>query len=257
MNKRRFLAAGSLALLLPPQLNPAFAGGPTFQVDALVLLDAYRTLVEEHLAGILTTLKVVARSPEARSGKWEEVKPLVEEMGKDIPSQAAVWYALPDGSYDTAADGHTDQNLSDRAYFPALMSGQDVIGALVVSKSTGHRSVIVAAPVVVDGKTVAALGVSVRARLLSDIVTKRTNMPPSVVLYALDATGKTALHRDPEQMFHYPSDMGDASLNHAVAEIMAGTTGTLTYSSHGKEHPVAYAASRLTGWKFVLVGEPG
>ena len=255
MNKRRFLAVGALALLLSPQLRPASAESPGFTVEAGVALEAYRALVEEHLTAILNVLKAVARTEEARPGDWSKVKPLVGELAKDIVSQAAVWYALPDGSYNTAADGPTDQTLRDRAYFPGLMAGQDVLGALVVSKSTGHRSVIVATPVMVNGKAIAALGVSVRARLLSELVATRTAMPPGLTFYMLDPAGKIVLHRDPDRMFHYPSDMGDPSLDSAVAQIMSGTSGTLSYTSEGNEHALAYTASPVTGWKFVLVRE--
>lgn len=255
MNKRRFLAGGVLALLLTSRLQPAAAEGSSFTVDAQVALEAYRAVVEEHLTGILNALKAVARSSEAMSGDWKQVQPLVAELAKDIVSQAAVWYALPDGSYDTAAGGPTEQSLSDRDYFPGLMAGKDVLGALVVSKSTGHRSVIVATPVMVNGKAVAALGVSVRARLLSELVTTRTAMPAGLTFYTLDPAGRTVLHKDPDRMFHYPSDMGDPSLNQAVAEIMSRPSGALSYASEGKDHALVYTASPVTGWKFVLVRE--
>lgn len=254
MDRRLFLGAAS-ALPVAFHPLPALAAEAGFTVDGRALLAAERVLVEEHLSNVLTALKVAALSADARSGAWEKAKPLVAALAAGIPTEAAVWYAKPDGSYATAAVGPTDQNLRDRDYFPGLISGKDVLGSLVVSKSTGHRSVIVATPVTVDGKVIAALGVSVRARFLSDLAVTRTGMPGDLIFYALDPAGRTALHRDPDKMFHYPSDMGDPSLNDAVRKILAEKSGALAYSFGGRPRQALFEGSQVTGWKFVLVRE--
>lgn len=257
MERRLFLASAASAVMVAAASVPARAEDEGFQVDGRVALEAYRAIVDEYLAGVLTALKGAAKSVEAASGKWDDVKPMIVELASDIVAEAAVWYALPDGSYDTADEGPTENNLKDRDYFPDLLAGKDVLGPLVISKSTGHRSVIVATPVMVDGKMQAALGVSVRARLLSDYVMTRTNMPPELIFYALDGTGKTVLHRDPDKMFQYPSDMGDPSLDDAVKLIMSQESGAVTYSLLGKQRTGLFTKSNLTGWHFVLVHEKG
>jgi len=257
MQRRLFLASAATAVILAAAGVPSPAAAEEFDVDGRVALDAYRALVDEYLAGVLTALKGAAKSVEAASGKWDDVKPMIVELASDIVAEAAVWYALPDGSYDTAEEGPTENNLKDRDYFPDLLAGKDVLGPLVISKSTGHRSVIVATPVMVDGKMQAALGVSVRARLLSDYVMTRTNMPAELIFYALDGTGKTVLHRDPDKMFHYPSDLGDPSLDAAVKVILGEEQGTVTYSLFGKERTALFTTSKLTGWHVVLVHEKG
>lgn len=257
MQRRLFLASAATAVIFAAAGVPSPAAAEEFDVSGRVALEAYRALVDEYLAGVLTALKGAAKSVEAASGKWDDVKPMIVELASDIVAEAAVWYALPDGSYDTAEEGPTENNLKDRDYFPDLLAGKDVLGPLVISKSTGHRSIIVATPVMVDGKMQAALGVSVRARLLSDYVMTRTNMPPELIFYALDGTGKTVLHRDPDKMFHYPSDMGDPSLDAAVKEILGKQSGAVTYSLLGKERTGLFTTSSLTGWHFVLVHEKG
>jgi len=91
---------------------------------------------------------------------------------------ATAWYALPDGRYfATEKDGMSEENLKDRYYFPTLMSGKEVFGDLVVSNSTGHRSVIIAVPVVANGTTEGAIGVSLRVRLLSELVDQHMKLP--------------------------------------------------------------------------------
>jgi hypothetical protein len=255
MQRRLFLVSAACAVMFGSAGAVSRAASEGLEVDGRVALDAYRALVDEYLAGVLTALKGAARSAEAASGKWEAVRPMIVELASGIVAEAAVWYALPDGSYGTAEEGPTPNNLKDRDYFPDLLAGKDVLGPLVISKSTGHRSIIVATPVMVDGKMQAALGVSVRARLLSDYVVTRTNMPADLIFYALDGTGKTVLHRDPEKMFQYPSDMGDPSLDAAVKVILSGESGAVTYSLLGKERTGLFTTSPLTGWRFVLVQE--
>ena len=148
----RLLAALLTSVVLTITPLSASADAPATQnfstVDAQVVLNAYQGLVEEHLSGVLRSAKVIALSTEAKSAKWEKVKPLLDRFSEDLETDATVWFAMPDGRYyATEAKGLTDQNLKDRSYFPSLMAGKDVEGDLVVSKSTGHRSVIVAKPV--------------------------------------------------------------------------------------------------------------
>ena len=137
------------------------------KLDPRVALGTYKGIVEDHLGGVLRTARVIALTSEAQSAKWQSVKPLLDRLSNDLATDATVWFVLPDGSYYSTETGAvSDQNLKDRQYFPKLMAGQDVLGDLVISKSTGHRSIIVASPVMVNGKAVAAVGVSVRVRLL-------------------------------------------------------------------------------------------
>lgn len=252
MLRRRFLATSLGGSLAVASRMPAAAMDASFTVDAFVALNAYRAVVEDHLAGILTSLNITARTQEARSGVWERTKPLLGVLSQGIDTAAAIWLAQPDGSYDTVESGRSEQNLKDRDYFPDLMAGKEVLGSLVISKSTGHRSVIVATPVRDGINTVAAVGVSVRARLLSAMMTTHAAMPDDLIFYAIDSTGKTALHRDPDKMFQFPSDMGDPSLAKAVQDILASDGGSVTYSYQGRSRTAVFVRSQLTGWKFVL-----
>ncbi len=257
MLRRHVLAAVAGGTVAMASGAPARSAEDDFQLDALVAVQAYRAVVDTHLSGVLTALKVCARTADARSGNWEAVKGVLTGLADGIDTEAAIWFARPDGSYNTVEVGPAKQNLSDRAYFPNLLAGKDVLGPLVVSKSTGHRSIITAVPVTEAGKVVGALGVSVRSRLLSDMVIERSSMPADLVLYALDATGKAALHRDPKRMFRYPSDIGDTSLDKATVEILAQEIGRVSYSIEGKTRIAVFARSKLTGWKFVLARDVG
>lgn len=109
----------------------------------------YRGMVEEHTEGIVRYLRIIADTSEARSCKEELYKPLLMRLTENLATDLTTWYVRPDGSYfATEAGGLSEENLKDCEYFPTLMSGKEVFGNLVISKSTGHRSVIIAVPVI-------------------------------------------------------------------------------------------------------------
>jgi len=147
--------------------------------------------------------------------------------------------------------GPTGETLRDRAYFPTLLAGRDVVGALVISKSTGKRSLIIASPVLVDGKMTGAVGVSMDATKLAATVDQAIRFPKDVVFYALDQQGQTALHRAGELIFvSRPTWQRDAQRrgqDHAVA-----ARGCRALSVLGSDRTAVFARSQLTGWVFVL-----
>jgi methyl-accepting chemotaxis protein len=180
---------------------------------------------------------VIAESAEAKSGAWDQCSPLLKKLSDDLATDATAWFVLPDGSYTaTEGDREAEKNLKDRHYFPALMSGKEVFGDLVVSKSTGHRSVIVAMPVVVSGKTIGAVGVSLRVWLLSQLVDAYIPLPANSDFYALERDTHIVLHRKAERMFQTPSDVGDEALGEEFKKLLAERqAGHFEYTLNGKK----------------------
>ena len=253
MQRRTFLL--SSALLTVAAATPAKAGaGPgPFKVDGHIALQAYQALVEDHLTGVLRAIRALAATSDAQTRSWASIRPALDRLSQDLTTDATVWFALPDGSYASTASGPSSETLADRDYFRELMAGDDIEGSLVISKSTGHRSVIVATPVVKEGRVIAAIGASMRARLISQMVAERTGLPDNMTFYALDAKGQTVIHKDPEKMFEYPSDLGDATLKSAVTTILSQRQGSVDYNFGGQFRTAIFNKSDVTGWHFVLV----
>jgi methyl-accepting chemotaxis protein len=181
---------------------------------------------------------------------------MLDRLSDDLETDATVWFALPDGSYySTEAKGLTDQNLKDRPYFPGLMTGEDVEGDLVVSKSTGHRSVIVATPVKHEGQVVAAIGVSLRLRLISQLIENYTRLPDDIYFYSINADGLISTHRYIDRMFKHPADIGDESIGPRFARALASETGQLAYPLLGKNISAIFRKSPILGWHFFLAQE--
>jgi len=244
------LALGLAPLAASSQPAPPIEQG--FSLDARVALNAYQALVEQELAGELVGLKVLAATEEARSGRWARIKGPLTAYSKGEPDAAAVFFARPDGSYFSVEKGLTGESLRDRDYFPGLMAGHDVEGVLVVSKSTGKKSVIVATPIWANGRVIGAFGVSTSVEKLAAQVDRQLGLPKDVVFYALDGQGRTALHRDSTLMFEFPSEMGSETLTDAVREMLSKPDGVVSYEFRGARKTVVFQASKATGWVFAL-----
>ncbi|MDA8434045.1 MAG: cache domain-containing protein [Nitrospiraceae bacterium] len=216
-----------------------------------LLLNAFTALGEGQIEGVVRGLRLLAATAEVQSGKWEEMKGLLSEFGDSGIKAAAVWFALPDGSYYTAEKGPTGLNLKDRPYFPRLLAGKVVAGDLVVSKSTEKRTAVVAVPVRSGGKIVGALGVSLSIGEISRTLDRQMSLPKNMVFYALDPGGRTSLHRDVRLLFEYPSDMGSKSLSEKVREMLSKPEGIVYYDFRGKK-TVLYKKGPLTGWTFAV-----
>ena len=260
MERRAFLSAGiasgtMLAVFVGTSMPTAVAATDLshFKIDGSLVLRAYRSLVEEHFAGVLRGIRALAVTGDAQKGDWASARAALMHLRGDLATAATVWFAQPDGSYATTEIGPTDDNLKDRAYFPKVLAGQDIVGNLVISKSTGERAIIIATPVARLGQVIGVIGVSLSARSISQMVIDRVGMPDNLTFYALDSHGQTAIHKDPKKMFQYPSDMGDPSLKSAIQIILLQPNGMVSYRYSGVDRKAIFDTSELTGWHFVLV----
>jgi hypothetical protein len=247
------LMAGAAASQAPPRAaSPADSAmvDSAFVVDGSVALASFISLTDTHLQKLADFLAVLA-SGDARSGEWARIRGPLAQVGRhNIP--AALWFALPDGSYWTVGEGRAAGNLASRAYFPRLMAGEPVTGALVVSRSTGKSVAIVAVPVRrADGRVIGALGSSIYLDSLSLRLTREMNLPEDVVFYAIDATPIGAVHREVDMIFTEPLKLG-ADLSRAIRDMMAHDHGIVSYEFKHRRRTMLYRRSPVTGWWYAL-----
>ena len=194
------------------------------RMDTKIGVSALVTLADCHISSYANALEALAITQEVQSGDWEEMLGLLAEV-EEAQVHGTMWFVLPDGSYSTVELGQTGKNLSDRAYFPGLMAGNNVLGDLVVSKSTGKKSLIAASPVMRESEVIGGLGVSIFLDDLSTTLTEELALPEDMVFYATTEAGEVALHSDMQIIFE-------------TNPILATN--------------VVYKTSTLTGWRFAL-----
>jgi hypothetical protein len=224
---------------------PASAGA---QADlALVAMIAE---TDGQLKAILRPFEVLTITTAAQSSEWQNIRPLLAALEGKEPD-ARTWYALPDGSYYTVVDGLASANLKSRSYFPVVLAGNESVGIVVVSYSTGKNAAIVAVPVKEAGTVTGVFGASVYLDTLTD--TLKGEIPEPFVFYAIDTEGKFALHSDKGQISRNVTATGaDSSFGRAIAAIRAQDAGTLEYDDGGVHYMARFRSSPLTGWRFVV-----
>ncbi len=243
-----------LVLSLPAmaeEKSPVQDHGGINIADMRLFLNSFAALGEGHVENVLRNLRLIAGTEEARTGEWGKMRGLLTRLEESGIKAAAVWFARPDGSYYSVENGLTGLNISDRQYFPRLMAGDEITGDLVISKSTGKRTAIVAAPVKKNGKIIGALGASLSVEGISRMIDEKMGLPDNMIFYALDQKGQASLHRTSAMLFAYPSDLGSQSLTKTVRKMLAEPEGIETYDFYG-ERTVVFKKFPLTGWVFAI-----
>jgi hypothetical protein len=163
-----------------------------------------------------------------------------------------VWYVRPDGAYYTVDKGLTDEKLSDRSYFLDIMAGREIIGSLVVSKSTGQRSAVIAVPMKKGGKVIGAIGVTLFLDKLSEQIGSVLALRTDAVFFTLAPNGLTTLHKKIDHHFMDPRELGSETLKKAANEILSKNSGQVTYEFDNVTKRAIYRTSTLTQWKFMI-----
>ncbi|PIX53214.1 MAG: hypothetical protein COZ50_14310 [Zetaproteobacteria bacterium CG_4_10_14_3_um_filter_54_28] len=248
-----FAFIASLMLLVPQMgvAQAADAHNPA-EENAQSLLAAFASYTDLRLLSIQQSLEILASTTAAKSLTWERVEPLLRGY-QESDGGLIVWFARPDGIYFTVDKGKVEKKLSDRSYFPALISGEKIDGELVVSKSTGKRSVVVAVPVIEEGKVVGAIGASVILDTLAEQVSASLALPSNISFFALAPSGLTALHKKTEREFLDPRELGSETLKKAANEMLTNPAGVTSYMFDNVTKKAVYRSSPLTQWKFVIV----
>jgi hypothetical protein len=181
-------------------------------------------LADRYIQSGVELMEVLAVSPEVQSTEWDAMLPMLAEADRNL-IPAVRWFALADGSYHVVGLGKTANNIADRAYFSILLAGENAIGELVVSRSTGKKVLVTAVPVIKDGEVIAALGTSIYLEALNAAISEQIKLPEGMVFYAVTPAGELALHTD-------------------AALILEATPEELDNA--------VFATSDLTGWRFAL-----
>jgi ABC-type amino acid transport substrate-binding protein len=228
---------------------PVSGAAGTTNGSSQTVLQAIMALSDQKLSGLATSLEVLALTGEARSGDWEQIRPLLLTL-EERTGGVRLWYALPDGSYYTTVDNLTSASLADRPYFPVVLAGNTSIGSVVVSHSTGRTTGIVAVPVTRSGKVSGVLGGSVYLDTLSTDLAETITLPPGMTFFALDPNGTCALNSQVARIGQQVTVQGTPAETEAFRSILSRDSGEVSYVSEGTQQTVVFRTSPLTGWRF-------
>ena len=244
-------AAGNLGITIPGQvIASADRIVSDLKTDPRATLSALVAFADEYIGGVLNGLRLLSVTEPVIKGDWETMKPLLSKLAENV--SGTVWFARPDGTYFTAEKGLAEQKINDRPYFDPLMKGQVIAGELVISRSTGKKSAVIAVPVLRGGRVTGAVGTSLYLDDMAGLIDEKLDLPEDMTFYALDGHGRTALHRDPGMMFEFPGAQDSRTLAKAAGEIISKEEGIALYEFSGMSKTVFYKRSALTDWHFAL-----
>ncbi len=190
-------------------------------------LNAGAHYLDSVFANALQSLELIASTPEAKSGNWKGIKPYLTKLETNLPG--VYFFVLPDGNYYSIALDYTNLNLSDRPYFKSLFAGKPVKGFPIYSRSSGKKSALVAAPIIVNGKVTGALGISIFLDDLADELVKVIAVPHDYNWFVLNADATDMLDSDSDFIFMNALKQGSPSLKEAVTKALSGDRGTIEY----------------------------
>lgn len=221
------------------------------ELDAERALSAFLQYTDLRIGSIQDSVEILASTSEAKSGDWDLMKDLLAGYQQSAEG-FIVWFVRPDGAYYTVDRGLMDKTLSDRTYFAPVMRGEKITGELVVSRSTGQRSAVVAVPVVDHGTVVGAIGASIFLEMLAEQVDSMLNLGSNGSFFALAPNCMTVLHDKTEREFLDPRESGSETLKVATEKMVAETSGRTTYEYDNQKKSIYYQASGLTNWRFAI-----
>lgn len=243
-----FLKVNALLMFMIP--GPGFAQ-PAIEADAQSLLSAFASYTDLRISSVQQSLEILASTSEAKSAKWEKMKSLLSGYEKS-DGGLIVWFVRPDGSYYTVNKGLMDVKLSDRSYFPKLMSGRMIIGDLVVSKSSGQRSAVIAVPMKEGGKVIGAIGASLFLDMFSERIGSVLALRSGAAFFSMAPNGQTTLHKETDRHFLDPRELGSETLKKAANEMLSNPAGETAYEFDNAMKRAIYRTSPLTQWKFAI-----
>lgn len=201
----------------------------------------------------LTSLELIASTPEAKKGDWNGIKRYLARLAESLPG--VYFFVLPDGNYYTVAQDYTNLNLSDRPYFKSLFAGNPVKGFPIYSRSSGKKSALEAVPIMVEGKIIGALGASVFLDELHTRLNRDFALPQRYTWFVLDARGNTMLDQESDFIFMNTLTQGSPSLREAVSEALKKESGTMQYELGGAKQAYYRKLPNMPWWMVLARSE--
>ncbi len=205
----RLCIAGLLGVLtLVAAIGMGTVAQDDFNLNAPFGVRAIRLLAERSVVGLIESMHVMTATANLRTGDWEQMKDLLAQFEQSELTYDA-WFLKPDGSYYKVETGLASANLSDREYFAQVMKGEITVGDLVVSRSTGRKSMILTAPILNGPTVIGALGVTLYLDDFSAFLNSQLLLPYEVAFYAYsNAESIICIHENPSLLLESANSSG-------------------------------------------------
>lgn len=220
--------------------------------------EASSQTIGEWMAGNINELKAYATLTNIKTMNWELIEPyLQEQVSTKLDIYDHFFVADKEGNYSTTLLRNAG-NVSDRAYFPKVMSGLTVVSDPVISKSTGNQISVIAVPIRNDaGEVVGLLGGALNLIKLYHFLENSGINDPDSYSYIVDKTGAIITYPDTRYIMKENIAVKSAhiedSLVAASSKILNNYKGYAEYTHEGsKSLSYFHMIPNTDRWRLVI-----
>lgn len=206
--------------------------------------------LEAWIRGKGEKLAILSKTSVIKDMDWAEQYPILLEIVTDEKDLEAMFVAGPDGQAKLTT--RETISISDRNYFQeALRTGKIAYSQPTVSRVTGATTVMIAQPIVVDGKVVGILGATLLLDYLQTLVGKM-NINGYGHGWIIGENGVTLAHPNLSYIGNQIVYQGNQLLRSLADEMMQGREGLGFYELDGVRKGLAYAPVQVTNWSIAM-----
>lgn len=191
-------------------------------------------LVRDWFQQHVSTVRVLANSPEVKSMDWMQVQELLKRTKKHFPEFGSFAFVDNEGKIVYESSGKIDIDVSDRNYFKAAMQGNDDISEMLIARTFKLPCIVISSPVRVNGKVVGLLYGTVTVETLNNVV----------MGYSIGETGESFLVDRHGNLITMPTAMRKSGINpnvitpapnrEYVIEGLKGQDGVIRFKDYRK-----------------------
>lgn len=197
-----------------------------------------------------TQLEILAATDIVKNLDYVQFKQYIASRNDIFKEYEMFLIADKTGAYKATAG--SDGNISDREYFPRVMSGEFTISEPVMSKATGKPIIVIAAPVKNSNNDVIGIVAgTMELTGLSEMVSSE-KFGKTGYAYMVAKDGLLIAHPDKSKIFKENIITGDnQSLAETAKKAINGEDGVGYYTYNGVERISAYQHLKTAGWGII------
>lgn len=221
-------------------------------------VELYSEFIGDFFKNRMHEIGIYAESPIMKTMDWNLIGPyLKEEYKKYIDLYDNFSVADANGNYWNTV-GDIVGSIKDREHFKAVMKGETLVSNALVSRTTGNRAAVIAAPIRGNnGEIIGCMSGSINLIKLSRIIEKLEYNYSESYSYITDKNGLILAHPNIDYIMKenitVESDVIGESIIKVSSDILKNRSGIVSYSFNGIESINFFRRIPNTdGWKLVI-----
>ncbi len=217
------------------------------QEDSTTLVATVNESIDSWLQEKIGRLQKITEQEVAKTLSVEQILPLLKTLASSDPDAEMYFLALSNGDSWTSLDSQI--NIADRAYFQkAMQTGRPQVSDMVISRATGNKIVVIASPILVEGKPQGIIAMTATADILRELV-GTIRLGETGYGYLVDSQGYIIAHPNEEYILKYQvTNTGEKHLNTLGEKMLQRERGTTFVKMEGKETLIIFEPVKNASW---------